>query len=65
MARARIIIKEGIKPREPAGEIKLMALAEKEIKNRIEVAIDAILAETEYERMKENPPTIGVEKDTV
>lgn len=64
--KTRLIIREGIKRRESAGEIKLMdPVTEDEIKYRIEEAINAILAGTEYERLGKNPPVFGVEKDTV
>ena len=68
MTTARIIIRDGIKPRKMKIKKQLIPtnLKEKnEIKKRIEKAIDGILAETEYERIKKNPPTYGVEKDTV
>ena len=63
---ARIIIKDGIKPRLKGRKKQLMdPVKEKEIKKKIETSIDTILKDTEYERVGENPPTIGVEKDTV
>lgn len=66
--KTRIIIRDGIKRRETAGSKQLIPTnlkEEDEIKKRIESAIDTILDETEYVRINENPPTIGVEKDTV
>ncbi len=67
----RIVIKEGIK-RKKEDKYKITKPLipsnpdeEDAIKKKIEGAIDSILAETEYERMDENPPTFGVEKDTV
>jgi len=65
MGKARIVIKDGIKYQNP-GRIALMdPKFENEIKVRIEVALKAILAETEYEKTDGNPPTFGVEKDTI
>lgn len=65
MAKARIIIKEGIKTKPSKGSKGLMDPAsEKIIKKKIQVAIDAILAGTEYERIDKNPPVFGVEKET-
>jgi len=66
MAKARIIIKEGIQRKEPAGSKQLLMdpASEEEIKNRIQYAIDAILDGTEYERIDKNPPVFGVEKET-
>ncbi len=63
----RIVIKEGIKSRklEKDGISLMDSESESEIKGRIEEAVKAILDKTEYERMDENPPTYGVEKDTV
>ena len=63
----RIVIKEGIKSKklEKDGISLMDPESESEIKGRIEEAVKAILDKTEYERMDENPPTYGVEKDTV
>ena len=61
--KARIIIRDGIERRETAGSKQLMDPGnEKDIKAKIEAAVDAILEDTEYVRI--NPPTIGVEKET-
>ena len=62
MRKARITIKDGIK--EIKNGIQLMDPDnEDEIIKRIESAIDDILDGTDYKR--NNPPTFGVEKDTV
>ena len=64
----RIIIRDGIKRKKEKSSKQLIPSnpdEEAEIKKKVEGAINSILAGTEYERMDENPPTIGVEKETV
>lgn len=63
---ARIVIREGIQLKDYSGKKQLMHPSQTdEIKRRIWKAVDEILADTEYERNKENPPGYGVEEDTL
>jgi len=65
MAKARIIIKEGIRTKPSKGSKGLMDPGNiEEIRTRIEDAVTAILEDTEYERTKGNPPVFGVEKES-
>ena len=65
MGKARLVIKEGIKSKDTGIMLLMDPENEDLIKARIEEAIINILRDTEYEKTKGNPPTFGVEKDTV